>query len=226
MQHLNVLEECGLVLGRKEGRVRLNYVNPIPIREVVGRWLDDRSEAAAQTALRLKRYAENQTEKRPLMDQNPTQSGYRLLKIEMEMTIAAPRDRVFNAVVQEVGEWWPHRYKPDSEVYCENRVGGHIGERFKNGGGALYGVIAYLDPPSKIVTTGPSSLLKGYDSYSVESIEEVDAGTLYKKSMTLWGDVPPELEAMFTQGMRAILESALTNYVVNGVRYQVPKENS
>lgn len=150
---------------------------------------------------------------------------YRLVKIELEMRIAAPRERVFAALTSELGNWWPFRYKPDSEVYCDPRVGGELGERFANGGGATYGQIVYLDPPYKVASSSPSSLNKGNSSYSVDTLEVDGEGTLYKREMTMWGDVPPETEQMFRDGTREFTEKALKAYLEEGRGYS-PEVNN
>ena len=40
MKHLQVLEEAGLVVSRKEGRQKLHYLNPVPIQEIHDQWID------------------------------------------------------------------------------------------------------------------------------------------------------------------------------------------
>jgi DNA-binding transcriptional ArsR family regulator/uncharacterized protein YndB with AHSA1/START domain len=215
MQHLGVLEEAGLVLARKEGRSRFNHLNPVPIRELYERWMRSHSSIAAETALHLKRYAESTNEVSKQVDQ----SQYRHVQIEMEMHIKAPVEKVFAALTSEFGNWWPHRYKPDSECFMEVKVGGKCGERFTNGGGAIYGEIVYLDAPHKVISSGSSSLNRGLHGYTVEALEEKDGGTLYKRSAQLWGSVPDEVEKMFREGTRAIIEHALLNYCENGVGY-------
>jgi DNA-binding transcriptional ArsR family regulator len=39
MQHLGVLEEGNLVVHRRRGRQRFNYLNPIPIQQIFDRWV-------------------------------------------------------------------------------------------------------------------------------------------------------------------------------------------
>jgi len=39
MQHLRVLEEADLVIPRRDGRERYNYLNPIPIQRIADRWV-------------------------------------------------------------------------------------------------------------------------------------------------------------------------------------------
>ena len=44
MKHLRVLEEAGLVVTRREGRTKLHYLNPVPIRLIHDRWIDKYTE--------------------------------------------------------------------------------------------------------------------------------------------------------------------------------------
>jgi DNA-binding transcriptional ArsR family regulator len=39
MQHLRVLEAAELVLVRRHGRQRFNYLNPVPIQDIHDRWV-------------------------------------------------------------------------------------------------------------------------------------------------------------------------------------------
>jgi DNA-binding transcriptional ArsR family regulator len=39
MQHLRLLEESELVVARRAGRKRYNYLNPVPIQRVYDRWV-------------------------------------------------------------------------------------------------------------------------------------------------------------------------------------------
>jgi DNA-binding transcriptional ArsR family regulator len=222
MQHLGVLEEAGLVLFRREGRQRFNFLNAVPLRTIYERWVEPLSSSAAATALQMKRYAETaappdtgvKDDEEVLMD-----SSFRHVRIEQEMRIEAPIERVFDAITKELGNWWPHRYKPDSEVFYESEIGGKLGERFKNGGGAIYGEVVYFDPPNKVITSGASSLNKGTQGFNVEKLEAIEGGTIYRKELHLWGDVPAEVEQMFTEGVKALMEQALKGYVERGIRY-------
>jgi DNA-binding transcriptional ArsR family regulator len=220
MQHLSVLEGAGLVLVRRDGRNRFNYLNPVPIRQLYERWMRSHSSIAAETALHLKRYAESTNE----VAQQVDQTQYRHVQIEMELHIEAPREKVFKALTEEFGNWWPHRYKPDSTCYCEPRVGGKLGERFSNGGGAVYGEIVYFDAPLRVVTSGSSSLSKGMHGYTIEQLEEDGSGTLLKRSMHLWGSVPEEAEKMYREGSKKLLEEALKNYCERGIGYTATNE--
>jgi DNA-binding transcriptional ArsR family regulator len=39
MKHLRLLEEAGLVVARRQGREKLHFLNPVPIRLIHDRWI-------------------------------------------------------------------------------------------------------------------------------------------------------------------------------------------
>lgn len=39
MQHLGVLTDVGVVIAERRGRDRINYINPVPLREWYERWV-------------------------------------------------------------------------------------------------------------------------------------------------------------------------------------------
>jgi DNA-binding transcriptional ArsR family regulator len=54
MQHLRVLEKAELVVHRREGRLRLNYLNPVPIQRIYHRWVSRYQEPWAESLVALK----------------------------------------------------------------------------------------------------------------------------------------------------------------------------
>src|SRR5581483_9265224 len=61
MKHLRVLEDAGLVVTRKVGREKLHYLNPVPIQEISGRWIEKYTAARASALTKLKRDLEGAT---------------------------------------------------------------------------------------------------------------------------------------------------------------------
>jgi DNA-binding transcriptional ArsR family regulator len=55
MQHLGVLETAGLVIAKREGRVRWNYLNVVPLQEIYDRWISHYARPSAELLTRLKR---------------------------------------------------------------------------------------------------------------------------------------------------------------------------
>ena len=58
MKHLRVLEAAGLVVTRKEGREKLHFLNPVPIRLIHDRWIDKFTERRVSALTDLKRQLE------------------------------------------------------------------------------------------------------------------------------------------------------------------------
>lgn len=54
MQHLGVLEKAGLVIVRKKGRYRWNYLDSVPIREIYDRWINQYASPSVEILTALK----------------------------------------------------------------------------------------------------------------------------------------------------------------------------
>jgi DNA-binding transcriptional ArsR family regulator len=53
-RHLKVLEQAGLVVPRRQGREKLHFLNPVPIRQIHDRWIGKYREHAVSALLDLK----------------------------------------------------------------------------------------------------------------------------------------------------------------------------
>lgn len=58
MQHLDVLEEAGLLIVERRGRERWNYLNPLPIHDIHERWIGPHAAGPTARLVRLKRQLE------------------------------------------------------------------------------------------------------------------------------------------------------------------------
>lgn len=61
MKHLRVLEVAGLVVTRREGREKLHYLNPVPIRLVLERWISKYAAPWVEAMVGLKHVLEEST---------------------------------------------------------------------------------------------------------------------------------------------------------------------
>lgn len=55
MLHLGVLEKAGLVIAKREGRNRWNYLNVVPVQEIYDRWISRYARPSVELLTRLKR---------------------------------------------------------------------------------------------------------------------------------------------------------------------------
>jgi DNA-binding transcriptional ArsR family regulator len=59
MKHLRVLEEANLVVTRRQGREKLHFLNPVPIRLLHDRWIDKYTERQVTALVDLKNELES-----------------------------------------------------------------------------------------------------------------------------------------------------------------------
>jgi DNA-binding transcriptional ArsR family regulator/uncharacterized protein YndB with AHSA1/START domain len=186
MKHLAVLADAGLVVVRRRGRERWNHLNAVPLREAYQRWMAPYAESAAVTSLRLKEFVEG-------AGMNGT------IDIANEVTLAAPRDTVFDAVLR-IGKWWPHRFRDGSAVVLEPSVGGRFYEDWGDGTGALYGTVTRLERPSLLAVTGPMGMAGPVVGLWSFALEERGATTVLSGTHRAFGDIDEETRAGYTEG--------------------------
>src|SRR2546428_12703180 len=59
MQHLRVLEKADLIIVKRDGRLRWNYINPLPIKELHDRWIGGYPDRDVELHARHKAENEN-----------------------------------------------------------------------------------------------------------------------------------------------------------------------
>jgi DNA-binding transcriptional ArsR family regulator len=58
MKHLRVLKDAGLLIISRDGRKRWNSLNPVPLRDVLRRWMGMQQELWADAMLNIRASAE------------------------------------------------------------------------------------------------------------------------------------------------------------------------
>lgn len=214
MQHLGVLFDARLVLIRREGRFRYNYLNAVPLTQMYQRWVSRYAAPMAQAAVDLKHFVESTSPQgEPVMPDIPA----RVVKLENEIRLAAPMQKVFDALTVNMNDWWQFRVRQDSRIVCEPHIGGRMFEDWGNGRGVLYGVNTQWDPPNSFCSSGTT----GWSPANFITWHRLEADgadkTILKKTMQLFGEVSDDFVNMMQQGNRAIMEQMLKDYVERGV---------
>ena len=62
MLHLKSLETANLIIGKKDGRYRWNYLNVEPIQRIYNRWIKDYAQPASDLLVQLKDQLESEAE--------------------------------------------------------------------------------------------------------------------------------------------------------------------
>ncbi len=138
MKHLKVLEEAGLIVTRKSGRFKYHYLNPLPLQELMDRWVAPflQPQARALSALKAKLERDTQMNKPDFM---------------MQTFIRCSQDALWSALT-EADEM--ARYHFACNVVQGNAaVGAATAFILPDGAAMLRQVTTEMDPKSRIAMT-------------------------------------------------------------------------
>ncbi len=220
MKHLKVLEEAGLVVVRREGRERFNHLNAVPLRRVYERWVRRFAGQDAAGLLALAEVAERGERSETMTEETKTPLSF---EIQQEVRIAAPKEKVWKALTEEVGAWWAfHTEEFETEIMLDARIGGHMLESFGDEGeGFIWGTITYLRRNEKLRLRGSlGSKFNAHSQYTY-TLSEDDAGmtTLALEHLALGHDDPATRER-YVEGWQVLLGRNLKAWVEEGRGWQ------
>ena len=136
MKHLRVLEDAHLVTTRRDGRRKLHYLNPVPIRLIADRWISRYAAPFVAGMADLKHHLEAESMPAPAQ--------------VYEIYIRTTPERLWQAITD--GEL-TKQYYYDSEVRSDLRVGSPFRYHAADDSLLLDGEILEIDPPRRLVTT-------------------------------------------------------------------------
>jgi uncharacterized protein YndB with AHSA1/START domain/DNA-binding transcriptional ArsR family regulator len=135
MKHLRALEAAGLVTTRRSGREKLHYLNPVPIRLVLDRWISKYAEPWVDAMVGLKHELEAET-------MAPAKHVY-------ELYIRTSPERLWEAITSSE---FTKRYFWGS-VESEWQPGSTYRFTANEGWPMHHGTILEIDPPRRLVQT-------------------------------------------------------------------------
>lgn len=144
----------------------------------------------------------------------PRNDPARAFESEQEIAINAPRDRVFDALINDVSHWWAYRFHENSTVRLEPWPGGRFYEDSGANDGALWGTVTYVKRPEIIRLHGCLGMLDR-PVVSVYSYELVDANgsTVLKLRHRCIGDLDPKWAKAHGDGWGELLGKFLKAWV-------------
>jgi DNA-binding transcriptional ArsR family regulator/uncharacterized protein YndB with AHSA1/START domain len=210
MQHLGVLVDAGLVVVRRRGRERFNYLNPVPLRRWYERWVVPLADVAASEMVALDRHLSAQPGEDTVADADQV----RVIRIATELRFKATPERVFSAIAEESLKWFPMTYGEDRTkgIVLEPRVGGAHYEDWGDGRGHLYGQVLEYDRPNLLTTRG--WIHAGTINDTEYKFEREGEETVLKVSRVVVGPMTEQEAAGIKQyGDVAMFEDALRKVV-------------
>lgn len=206
MKHLNVLVEANLVVVRRKGRERWNHLNAVPLREIYNRWVSKYQDHFAASLTQLKHSVEGAAVLKHITPQKEIVMDNML--VEQEVFIKDTPENVYEAMTNDVTQWWHHRYREDSKaVYLEPTVGGRFYEDYDgSGNGALYCTVTHVDPAKELFLSGPMGMGDPVIGNIKFLYEEKDGGTLLKLSHHAIGEIGQERMQGYEKGWDELLQ--------------------
>lgn len=218
MKHLAVLEQAGLITIRREGRERWNHLNAVPLQQISERWLKPYEAQWANSLLRMKRFVETNEERDNKMSETfATTPTINMMKIELEISIQAPPERVFTALTQDIAAWWDKQCSYGiGKMVLEPEVGKRFYEDYGNGEGALYGRVTYLEQNKLLKIEGSIGMERAVQGLVRYELVPQGESTLLKFSHHAFGDLADNTQANYTNGWKGMLEGRLRPLVERG----------
>ena len=137
-------------------------------------------------------------------------------RVELEVAIEAPREKVWQGLVEEIGEWWPREFftTESPRFTLDPHVGGYMYENTGDGTGAVwFQVLAFL-PPEKLHLTGHIAPPYGGPATSLVQISlesQGDSTTLFRLTDCLFGVLPED--SCMDEGWRQIFEKNFKTFI-------------
>jgi uncharacterized protein YndB with AHSA1/START domain len=141
-------------------------------------------------------------------------------EIHQEIELAAPPDRVFEALL-DVNAWWSHHFKPpdgsdEVRLILEPRLGGAFRQEWGDGEGALFGVVTFLRRPEIIRLSGPLGMTGAIASVYEWRLGEIPRGrTKLALHHGASGLLDPDERDRHDRGWRKLM-SNLARFVEHG----------
>ncbi|WP_022702932.1 ArsR/SmtB family transcription factor [Pseudorhodobacter ferrugineus] len=138
MKHLTLLEDAGLIITRKVGRFKYHYLNPLPLQEVMDRWVAPFLQPQASALSELKQKLE---------------SGAVMRKPDfmMQTFIKCTHDALWSALT-EADQMAAYHFACNV-VQGNPRVGQATAFILPNGAAMLRQITTALDPKTRIAMT-------------------------------------------------------------------------
>lgn len=144
-------------------------------------------------------------------------------RIELEVSIEAPVEAVWRALVDEPNAWWVPDMRcvaGDSKIAFEPKAGGHLIEENFSGGSLLWFTVIAIEPQRSLNLAGSLAPPFGgpCQAFLLIELEGRDSSTLVKIVNTMHGHVDESSLEPTSSGWRLLFEDGLKKFVETGIR--------
>jgi len=214
MKHLGVLHAAKLVVVRRQGRLRWNHLNAVPIQEIYQRWVQPYAAHRAGGLLQFRDHIESRTGAGPV----PSKTDFGVVQVELEIVIDAAPRRVWQALVEETSQWWLEDFYTSSAArgfIIEPQLGGRVYEDWGDGAGQVWYTVIGLDAPHFIMMLGHLTPDFGGPATTMLQLRLRESGeaTMVQLSDTISGRAGDGKSTQTRDGWKLLFETGLKRHV-------------
>ena len=216
MKHLKVLEKAELIIIKREGRVRWNQLNVVPIQRIYERWVSEYEGLWASSLLGLKHLAEQKGGTTEMTDDGSSTMTHHNVHIEQAVTISAPPPVVFDALVEDMSLWWRapffHGDADTTKMMLEPHLGGRMYEDWGQNEGLLLATIVSIKRPWEVRLTGAFGMEGPVSAEIYFQLKEEGQGTQLMFTHRAIGVLDAQAQVNYTSGWETLLGTNLKEY--------------
>lgn len=204
-KHLGVLEQAGLVVSRKHGRVRRFHLNAAQA-DSLDRLLSPRARAWADAA----RQFNDATKEAVMTDPLPV---HRMGAIDFALNWTAPvsRARAWAHFFDAPDTWWPQDFRvlgPQGRMSFSPVLGGQLVEQGDTGAGLVWYTVFARQPEESVDLHGQLATRYGGPATSLVNVVFADLNEgecSISLTESVFGRLGPNMESSIRDGWQAIL---------------------
>ena len=227
MKHLKLLTEVGLVTVARRGRERWNHLNAVPIRQIYRRWIQPFAVDRADALLDLKDRVETPSSPTQAQGVPPVTESLGVIDLALEVRIQASRDKVWQALVQDTGKWWPASFYTGAggrNFVIEPQLGGRMYEDWGDGQGLVWATVLGIRDQEMLLLCGDTDGSCGGPSRGFHKFELSADGdaTVLKFTECAFGRTPEDSRQSLDEGWRYLMGECLKPFVEEGRQPERP----
>ena len=147
------------------------------------------------------------------MEQN---TANQTLLVELEVTIAATPEAVFDALTGHVGSWWTMTFQTPAMVTLESREGGRFYEAWDGGSNVEYATVTRIKRGVLLAMRGAMGLSGPVEGEIIFTLAGTKGGTLLALTHRATGPIEEGTEEHYRFGWTMLLEGTFKTFVETG----------
>jgi uncharacterized protein YndB with AHSA1/START domain len=148
---------------------------------------------------------------------SPTE--FRAARVELEVRIDAPPQRVWDAMIKQTSRWWRKDFYTNprtQDFHIEPRLGGRMYEDWGSGDGLVWATVVALETPRMILLSGHLTPQFGGPAHTLFEFRLDPAGdgaTLVKITDNIFGNISEDLSRQMHEGWTLLFAGGLKPFV-------------